>query len=100
MTTTGLAMNRRTLLTTFACAAVVGSAGMASAEEIPLDAQEAHDIALEGYLYCYPLVTMGVTRRQTNALPGAALNSLSNRFYHMRAFPPADFKAVVRSNFD
>jgi hypothetical protein len=100
MTTTGLPMNRRTLLTTFACAAVVGSAGMASAEEIRLDVQEARDIALEGYLYCYPLVTMGVTRRQTNALPGAALNSLSNRFYHMRAFPPADFKAVVRSNFD
>jgi hypothetical protein len=63
-------------------------------------AQEAHDIAVEAYIYFYPLVSMDVTRGETNALPGSPPNSLDNKFFHMRTFPPADFKAVVRSNFD
>ncbi len=63
-------------------------------------AQDTLDIAVDAYLYLYPLVTMGITRRQTNALPGTPRNSLTNQFFHVRTFPPADFKVVVRSNFD
>jgi hypothetical protein len=62
--------------------------------------QDLFDIAVDAYLYLYPLVTMGITRRQTNALPGTPRNSLANQFFHVRTFPPADFKMVVRSNFD
>jgi hypothetical protein len=63
-------------------------------------AQGALEIAVDAYLYLYPLVTMGITRRQTNALPGTSRNSLNNQFFHVRTFPPANFKMVVRSNFD
>ena len=62
--------------------------------------QDALDSAIDAYLYLYPLVTMGITRRQTNALPGTPRNSLTNQFFHVRTFPPANFKVVVRSNFD
>jgi hypothetical protein len=62
--------------------------------------QDALNIAADAYVYLYPLVMMGITRRQTNALPGTPRNSLTNRFFHVRTFPPADFKLVVRSNFD
>ncbi|MBC7997078.1 MAG: DUF1254 domain-containing protein [Leptolyngbya sp.] len=64
--------------------------------------QEAYDIATDAYAYFYPMVTMEVTRRQcTNhgigAVPGFGP---ANLFSHMRAYPDADFKTVVRPNFD
>ena len=94
-------VGRRSVLTSAACMVAVGSPGVPHAQnETMVGAQQARDIALEAYLFFYPLVMMGVTRAQTNAIPGAAPNSLSNSFFHVRAFPPADFKAVVRSNFD
>jgi hypothetical protein len=33
-----------------------------------ISAQEAHDIAVDAYVYFYPLVTMDVTRRQLTNL--------------------------------
>ncbi|HMO65508.1 MAG TPA: DUF1254 domain-containing protein, partial [Verrucomicrobiota bacterium] len=63
---------------------------------------EAREIALEAYLYFYPLVSMDVTRRLTTNLepdqrPGYGP---MNMFHHMRAFPDANFRDVVRPNFD
>jgi hypothetical protein len=64
--------------------------------------QEAYDIGFDAYIYFYPLVTMDVTRRQmTNVEAGkiegsGPMNSISNA----RSFPPADFRTVVRPNFD
>ncbi|MET4226310.1 DUF1254 domain-containing protein [Oerskovia enterophila] len=56
----------------------------------------------EAYLYLYPLVTMDLTRRQgTNVEAGVRPGfGPPNSFHHLRAFPPADFRAVVRPNFD
>jgi hypothetical protein len=64
--------------------------------------QEIKAIAIEGFVFLYPLLTMELTRRQmTNApageRPGFAPTGV---FSHIRAFPRADFKAVVRPNFD
>ena len=65
-------------------------------------AQEAHEIGVEAYIYLYPLVTMDVTRRQmTNVEAGKRPGfGPMNTFSHMRAFPPADLKVIVRPNFD
>lgn len=64
--------------------------------------QEAHDIALDAYVYFYPLITMDVTRKQfTNIEPGKEFGKgPMNMFVSIPAYPPADFKGVVRSNFD
>jgi hypothetical protein len=62
----------------------------------------AQEIAQEAYLYLYPLVLMDLTRKQlinldpkTNPMGGPA-----NAFTHIRAFPTAEMRAVVRPNFD
>jgi hypothetical protein len=67
-----------------------------------ISAQEATDIAVEAYIYLYPLVTMDVTRRQaTNVAPGKQLGrGPMNTFVNVPTFPPADFRDVVRPNFD
>jgi len=62
---------------------------------------EAHAIALEAYLYFYPLVTMDVTRRQlTNVEGGTDIRGPHNMFHHAPVYPPASFRGVVRPNFD
>ena len=66
------------------------------------DEREAQRIAVEAYIYLYPLVMMDVTRRQmTNSEPGQRVGfGPVNAFAHMRAFPPIEFKAVPWANFD
>jgi hypothetical protein len=63
---------------------------------------DLHQIALEGYAYFYPLLTMEMTRRQmTNSPLGQAVGrGPMNTFVHVRQFPTADFRDVVRPNFD
>ena len=69
---------------------------------MPTDDKDLADIAAEGYIYLYPLITMELTRRQaTNVAPDTMPGrGPMNRFSHIRAFPAADFKMVVRPNFD
>ncbi len=64
--------------------------------------QEAHAIGVDAYLYFYPLVTMDVTRKQSiNVEAGKELGKgPMNMFINLPAYPPADFKGVVRPNFD
>uniref|UniRef100_UPI001F447806 DUF1254 domain-containing protein n=1 Tax=Falsiroseomonas oryziterrae TaxID=2911368 RepID=UPI001F447806 len=68
-----------------------------------LDAALADAIALEAYIYLYPLITMEVTRRQATNYARMGENPFRgpmNGFVHLRSFPPADFRDVVRPNFD
>jgi hypothetical protein len=67
-----------------------------------LSDDQIDDIGLNAYVYLYPLVTMEVTRRQlTNNPPGEMPgHGPINTFAHIRQFPRADFKEVVRPNFD
>ena len=67
-----------------------------------LTQQEANDIAVEAYIYAYPLITMEVSRLQfTNIEPGKMIGrGPMNTFTHIPEFPPANFRDVVRPNFD
>lgn len=67
-----------------------------------ISAEEAQAIGIEAYTYFYPLVTMDITRRQfTNVEPGKELfKGPPNTFVSVPAYPSADFKGVVRTNFD
>jgi hypothetical protein len=68
----------------------------------PISAQLAHDIAVDAYIYFYPLVMMDVTRLQsTNIEAGKdAMRGPMNAFVHVPAYPPPAAKLVVRPNFD
>ncbi len=59
-------------------------------------------IAAEAYGFLYPLVTMELTRRQATNIEAGKMPGRGpvNTFVHIRAFPDADFKMVVRPNFD
>ncbi|MBL1174918.1 DUF1254 domain-containing protein [Pantanalinema sp. GBBB05] len=67
-----------------------------------LSQTEAYEIGIEAYHYFYSLISMDVTRRvTTNYAPGTKPGmGPMNAFHHLRAFPPADFREVVRPNFD
>jgi hypothetical protein len=61
-----------------------------------------NEIAVNAYLYFYPLVSLDITRLQaTNIAPGKEpMRGPPNMFNNAPAFPPVDFKVVVRPNFD
>lgn len=86
----------------FALTIVLSSAAAPARAGGAVSEQEAYEIGLDAYLYLYPLVVMEVTRAQmTNVEPGKVpMPPPMNAFGHLRAFPPANFKLVVRSNFD
>jgi hypothetical protein len=64
--------------------------------------QDIYEIAMEAFLYLYPLVLMDTTRRQATNIEAGQLMGRGpmNTFTHVRQFPPADFRDVVRPNFD
>lgn len=68
----------------------------------PLTAAEAHAIGVDAYIYFYPLLTMDLTRKQsTNIEPGKEFGKgPMNLFVNVPEYPPAEFKTVVRPNFD
>ncbi len=77
---------------------LIGATGI----QASISKEETKRIALQAYLYTYPLVLMDVTRKQmTNAPLGKyASRGPMMQFTHMRKFPPASFRKVVRPNFD
>lgn len=112
---TDLTITRRNTLlaaTSLAAASALGSsytiaqaqaqsASTAKAAQ-PVSAEEAQQIAQEAYVYLYPLITMDATRKQLiNTDPkNSPFGGAANTFSHIRAFPTADMRAVVRPNFD
>lgn len=105
---------RNTLLgaTTLAAASAFGSqpairtaqaqpvSGSLSAQ--PPAAEETQEIAQEAYIYLYPLITMDLTRKQLINLDSrvSAMGGPANSFVHIRTFPTAEMRTVVRPNFD
>jgi hypothetical protein len=63
--------------------------------------EAARAIAVDAYVYLYPLVLMDLTRKQlTNIDQKETGKGPMNIFVSVPTYPPADFKGVVRSNFD
>ena len=90
-----------TLALSLAVAFALMPAALAQATP-PISEAEAQAIAVDAYVYFYSLVSMDVTRRQfTNIEPGKQLGrGPMNMFNNVPVYPPADFKGVVRPNFD
>jgi len=71
----------------------------APAQAAPITEQEAHAIATDAYVYFYSIMSMDVSRKQfTNGTTD--FKGPANTFVNVPEYPPADFKGVVRSNFD
>jgi len=85
-----------------ALAALASPTVSAFAQTLAVTEQEAHAIGVDAYVYLYPLVMMDVTRKQsTNIEPGKEFGKgPMNMFTSVQEYPPADFKGVVRVNFD
>ena len=67
----------------------------------PLTADEAKEIAVNAYIFAYPMVLMEATRRViSNAEQVDAHHAPMNQFLHMTAFPDAKFTDMVRPNAD
>lgn len=65
-------------------------------------ANDLRTLSREAYIYLYPLVTMEVSHQQATNLEADARPGFgpANAFHHLRTFPPADYRAVMRPNFD
>ncbi len=72
------------------------------ADQPTVSEAEARAIGVDAYLYLYSLITMDLTRLQsTNIAPDKEpLKAPANMFVSAASFPAADFKTVVRPNFD
>lgn len=73
----------------------------AASEQTAAQEKEALQAGIEAVVYGLPLVIMDITRAKTTnvAAPGG-FDAPVNQFVHVRAFPDASFKDVVRANVD
>jgi len=79
--------------------AVAAPAALAQGTAPAITEQEAHAIAVDAYVYFYSLMSMDVSRKQfTNGTTD--FKGPMNTFVNVPEYPPANFKGVVRSNFD
>ena len=78
-------------------AAAVAKAAEAAAKEV-----EAREIAIDGYIYAYPLVTMEMTRRyMTNVeKPDGGSKAPMGQFARLRTYPAVDDHSVTAPNAD
>lgn len=89
-------------LTLSLCLGAAAAPAVLAQTTTPVTEDEARAIATDAYVYFYPLLSMEITRKQfTNVEPGKdGFKGPMNMFVNVREYPPADFKGVVRSNFD
>ncbi len=87
-------VNRFMLIALLAISLPLTSLFAQATEEI--SQEEANTIAIEAYVYLHPLLTMDITRRSLTNTPAGRVN----QFEHNSVFPEAEYREVVRPNFD
>src|SRR4051794_15345427 len=86
-------------LTLSLCLGAAAAPAALAQSTAPITEQEAHAIAVDAYVYFYSIMSMDVSRKQfTNGI--TEFKGPMNTFVNVPEYPPADFKGVVRSNFD
>src|SRR5271169_1537108 len=97
-------MNRTTIALTFSLlvSPALTLTAMAQSASPAITEEAARAIAVDAYLFFYPLISVDITRKQsTNIETGKEFGKgPMNTFVNVPAFPPADLKVVVRINFD
>src|SRR5215475_9856391 len=93
---------KHTALAAAVITALFASSTVSAGAQTALTQQEAHAIAVDAYLYFYPLVSVDLTRRVATNVEAGKVPGFgpANMFHSFAAFPTADFKTVVRPNFD
>ena len=93
---------KRTGLITLGCLTLLFTLLPKAHAQSALTPAEARAIAVDAYVYFYPLVSMDITRRQsTNIEAGKEVaKGPMNMFVSVPEYPTADLKIVVRVNFD
>jgi hypothetical protein len=82
-----------------AAAALLIASGLINAA--PLTAEQAKAIAIEAYVYGYPLITMEYTRRViTNVSEPKGTKGPMGQLIKLREYPTAEFKDVTAPNAD
>lgn len=77
------------------------TATAAPAPSTPLSADEAHEIAIDGFVYGYPLVTMELTRRvMTNVAEPTKTRAPMGQWMRAREYPDAGYRDVTAPNAD
>lgn len=75
--------------------------GCKTESAVKLTPDEAQQIAVDAYVYGYPLVTMDYTRRvMTNVREPGGTRSPAGQFVRMRSYPTAAFRDVTAPNAD
>jgi hypothetical protein len=96
--------DRSNRLPVAAAIALVGTLTFCTASKAEqLTPEEAYAIVRDAYLYAYPIASMDATMRQTTNVPNATavfMRAPVNQFAHLRTYPKADSRDVVRPNFD
>ena len=92
----------RLWITVVASSLVFATNSLAAAT--PLTADEIQELAVDAYVYAYPMVLMEITR-QVSTNVGATSSKTGmragmNQFGHASTFPDDKFDAVVRPNAD
>ncbi len=78
---------------------IVAACGQPETDQ--LTAERARELSERAYIYGYPLVLMHLTQQvSTNVAASEGVAAPVNQFAHLRAFPDASFREVVRPNLD
>jgi len=96
-----LKISQSPLLIAIAAVAIYGSSLLLAKEEITLTPEEQKKLAVEAYIYGYPLISMDLTKqRAINTVEPNGSKAPLGQFANMHTYPTPAFKDVTTPNAD